>query len=114
MGLNQKPRGKKVLLMSGITATTTSSNQKANGHNAIRIDFRITVGSGTWTIKIQNKSVTGAYIDAYDHNGNQMYINGATADKSQVFLYLADDFRIVATEDGDGATVSVSYQVFSV
>lgn len=113
VNLIQMAKGARVLLMNGVVVTTTSTPCKANGHNAITIYFNITAGSGTWTIKLQGKSPNGTFTDIYDFKGDQMYINGATADKAQSFLSLPETFRIVATEDGNGATVDVSYELFS-
>ena len=110
----QMASGNRKSLMSSITATTTSQPQKSNDHNAIRIYFEIVTGSGTWTIKLQGKSPTNFWIDLYDHNNNQMSMSSVTANKSQAFVYLPKEFRIVATEDSDGATVNIGYDLFSV
>lgn len=112
--LTQMAQGLRVALMTGITGTTTSVPQRAKGHNAIRLHFNSTAGSGTWSIKVQGKGPDGNFSDAYDQNGTQMAMNSITADKCQAFVCLPEHFRIVATEDGDGATVNVGYELFSV
>ena len=112
--LVQMAQGNKVTALSGKTASYTTIPQKANNHNAIRLYFQITAGSGTWTIKLQGQSNSGTWVDCYDNNGNQMHISGATSNISQSFVTLPEKFRIVATEDSDGATVTVDYELFSV
>jgi len=109
----QLAKGKRDTVHSGIAVTTTSTPQKANGHNAMTIFFDI-IGSGTWTIKIQGKAFNGTWCDMYDQNGNLMAISSATADKAQNFIGIPETFRIVATEDVNGATCSVCYELFSV
>lgn len=112
--LIQMAQGTKKVVLNGITATTTSEPNISNGHNAIRVYFNITVGTGTWTIKVQGKSPNGTYTDCYDSNGVQMIMSSLSADRSQAFICLPDKFRIVVTEDVDGATIDVSYELFSV
>lgn len=117
-GLVQLARGNKVTPseLTGITATATSGNQRSNGHNAVILSIAFTAGSGTFTVKIQGKfpKSTSTYIDMYDNAGNLMQLNGVTADRMQLFVGIPDDFRIVATEDADGATVSVAYELITV
>ena len=50
----------------------------------------------------------------YDVNGNAMEFTGITANKAQIFVGLPNEFRIVATETADGATVSLGYELLSV
>jgi hypothetical protein len=114
MNLVQMAQGIKKTLMTGKDETTTSEPCTSYGHNAIRIYFIITAGSGTWSVKIQGKSKSGSWVDAYDNAGNQMIIASTTANKSQAFVCLPETFRIVATEVADGATVTVEYELFSV
>lgn len=110
----QLARGNRVTVHSGITATATSTNQESRGHNSLILYANFTAGSGTWTIKIQGKSPDGAYIDMYDVNGNAMELSSITADKAQFFVGIPNDFKIVAEEDGDGATVTIGYELLSV
>lgn len=114
MSLIQLARGSKVTAHSAITATATSVFQKCRGHNALILYVDFTAGTGTWTVKIQGKSILGAYIDMYDNNGNAMSIASITADRAQLFVGIPSDFKIVATEDADGATVTVSYELLTV
>lgn len=112
--LTQMAQGAKKIVLNGIIITTTSEPNISNGHNAIRVYFNITAGAGTWTIKVQGKSPNDTYTDCYDSNGTQMIMSSLTADRGQSFVCLPDKFRIVATEDSDGATIDVSYELFSV
>lgn len=116
MELMQLARGAKITptALTGITATATSIEYNCKGHNALILYFNLTAGTGTFTVKIQGKSVDGAYIDMYDVNGNLMALAGVTADRAQIFVGIPYDFKIVATEDVDGATVTVSYELLSV
>lgn len=100
--------------LTTITATTTSTAKKSDQHNALVLYFNITAGAGTWTVKLQGKSGNGTYTDAYDVNGNAMELSGVTADRCQTFVGIPSEFKIVATEDVNGATVTVSYELFSV
>lgn len=101
--------------LTGIEATAVGIAQRAKGHNAIIIYFDMTAGSGTWSIKLQGAEKDGGtYIDMYKEDGNAMAIASATADKAQVFKGIPEHFRIVATEDVTGATVSVRYELLSI
>lgn len=109
-------RGKKLTIHSAITASVTSANCKnydTNGQNAMIMYLYIN-GTGTWTVKIQGKSLGGVYMDMYDANGNLMAISAATASKAQVFLGIPSDFKIVPTEDADGAAATIDIELFSV
>jgi hypothetical protein len=107
-------RGRAETILSGITATTTTKPLDCHNANAIILYFNLTAGSGTWTVKIQGKASDGTYIDMYDVNGNAMELTGVTADKAQIFVGIPNEFKIVATEDVDGATVSIGYELLSV
>ena len=114
--LTQMARGTKEVIHSGITATATSSYRESKSHNAMILYVDFTAGSGTWTIKIQGKmpDSVDTYIDMYDVNNNPMELTSITADRARLFVGIPDDFKIVATEDGDGATISVAYELISV
>ena len=112
----QLARGAKIVPaeLTGITATTTSIAYNCKGHNAMILYFNLTAGTGTFTVKIQGKSPDGAYVDMYDNGGYIMALSSVTADKAQLFVGIPYDFKIVATESVDGATVTVSYELLSV
>jgi hypothetical protein len=46
--------------------------------------------------------------------GYQMKMNAITASRAQLFVGLPDDFKIVATEDVNGATIDVAYELITV
>ena len=112
----QIARGKKVTVMSGITVSTTSANQDSRGHNAILLYFNMTAGTGTFTVKIQGKvpDTVDTYVDVYDNNDNLLAMSSVTASQGKFLVGLPYDFKIVATEDVDGATVTVAYELLSV
>jgi hypothetical protein len=111
----QLPRGNPKVLFSGITASATSPMQEIKGHNAMILFLNLTAGAGTWTIKIQGRvPETDTYIDMYDINNILMGISGAAASKAKFIAGLPEQFKVVATEDVNGATVSVAYQLISV
>lgn len=116
MELIQLARGKKFVPpeLTGITATTTSNEYNSKGHNAIIIYVNFTTVAGTYSVKLQGKSPDGAFMDMYDNNGNLMTIASATADKAQLFVGIPDNFKIVSTEDTDGGTLTISYELLSV
>lgn len=101
--------------LTGIIATTTSIARQAKGHNAMILYVDFTAGSGTWSVKLQGAEKNGGtYIDMYKEDGNAMAIASATADKAQVFKGIPEHFKIVATEDANGATISVRYELLTV
>jgi hypothetical protein len=100
--------------LTGVTATVTSQPKSMRGHNSLILYFLLTTGTGTWTIKIQGATaVNGTFVDHYDINGVQMSIASVTASRSQVFVGMPEHFRIVATEDVSGATVTVAYETLT-
>lgn len=101
--------------MTGITATTTSKVCSARGHNALILYTKFVTGSGTWTVKIQGAlTADGTYMDMYDSAGNLMAISSATASKAKLMVGIPSHFKIVATEDSNGATVDVGYELLTV
>ncbi len=100
--------------LTAIEATTTSAAKRARGHNSIIIYVDFTAGSGTFSIKVQGAEKDGGtYIDMYKEDGNAMAMASVTADKAQVFSGIPEHFKIVATEDSNGATISVRYELFT-
>lgn len=101
--------------LQAITATKTSNYQRANGHNAVIIHFDIGAGGGAWTLKIQGATANnGNFADMYDSNSNLMSTGSISADRCQLFVGIPEHFKIVATEDVNGSTVSVSYELLTV
>ena len=109
-------RGKKLTIHSAISASVAAASclkYNSNGQNALILYVYIN-GTGTWTVKIQGKSPSGVYMDMYDSNGSLMAISSATASKAQVFVGIPEDFKIVPTEDADGAAATIGIEMFSV
>lgn len=112
----QLAHGQRVTLsdLTGVTANTTGIEQKAHGHNAIILFADLTVVAGEYSVKIQGKSPSGTFMDLYDHNGNLMEMSSITADKAQLFVGIPEYFRLVVTEDTNGGTLTVGYELMSV
>ena len=109
-------RGKKLTIHSAITASVAAASCKSydsNGQNAMILYLYIN-STGTWTATIQGKSPSGVYMDVYDVNGSIMAISAATASKAQVFVGIPSNFKIVPTEDADGAAATIDIELFSV
>ncbi len=110
-------RGRKIspTELAGIVETTTSTSQKNVDQNAMLLYLNLTAGTGTFTLKIQGKvpRTIDTYVDMYDHNGILMSFTTASS-AGRFIVGIPDDFKIVATEDVDGATVSVAYELLSV
>ncbi len=118
MGQNmvQLARGKVEIVneLTGITDTTTSAEKSSRGHNSINIFLNMTAGTGTFTVKLQSKfPKSNTFMDHYDNNGDLMAFT-ATGSKSQFFAGIPSDFKIVATEDVNGATVTIGYELLTV
>lgn len=114
-GFIQLARGKKVIPseLTGITTTKTSIGYNTKGHNAITLFVDFTVVAGSYTVKLQAKAPNGTYMDLYDNSGALMAIT-CSADKAQSFVGITSDFRIVSTEDVDGGTLTIMFELFSV
>jgi len=100
--------------LTDMAVTTTSPAIRANGNNAVILHFNIT-GTGAFTPKIQGApSHNGNFADMYDNNGNLMSMGSLSADRSQIFIGIPEHFKIVATEDTNGATATISYELLTV
>lgn len=111
----QLPRGSFNTVFTGIIGSTTSIKQECKGHNAMLLYVNFAAGAGTFTVKIQGRVPnTDTYVDMYDINDNLMGISSATASKGRFIAGLPQDFKIAATEDVNGATIDVAYQLISV
>lgn len=114
-GLTQLAKGSINEVIPALTAvTTTSVAQKAKGHNAMIVHADIT-GVGAWTIKVQGaEKFNGTYKDMFDANGNSMSTGSISVDRCQLFVGIPENFKIVATENTDGATIAVQVELFTV
>lgn len=94
--------------ISAVTATTTSNEINASGYNTVLIEASISVAVKNWTFKIQGCFVSaGTFIDILDMSYQ--------TNVSKIFMFkgIPDYIKIVATEDEDGATVSVKAQLLN-
>ena len=109
----QLARGSKVVL-STLTATTTSEYKESRGHNAFIVFLNI-VGTGTWTITVQSRiPETNTFVDHYDSAGNLMAMTAITASRSQFFTGIPDDFKFVSTEVDGTASATIAYELLTV
>lgn len=98
---------------SDIIATATSKAIDTKGYNALLVYFTISAAQN-WTIKVQGSdSRNGTYADCYElANTGSMAAMSYQLNANRVFLFkgIPDWVKIVATEDADGATVTVKVQ----
>lgn len=107
-------KGAPVTAHSAITATATSDEIDCRGFNAILIETTVTVAASNWTIKVQGCMVSGGtFLDWYElANTGTMTLMSYQFNASRGFVFrgIPDWVKIVATEDVDGATVTVKAQ----
>ena len=99
---------------SAITATATSAELDCRGYNAILLEVAISVAVKLWTFKVQGCVVSGGtFVDCYElANTGAMTLMSYQTNESKIFIFkgIPDYVKIVATEDEDGATVTVKTQ----
>ncbi len=102
---------------NAITMTTTSNEIDCRGYNAVLIEASISAAFN-WTFKIQGCMVSGGtFVDCYEQaNTGTMTLMSYQCNASRIFLFrgVPDYIKIVATEDQDGATVTVKVQPLNV
>jgi hypothetical protein len=113
--LVQLEKGKKVnVIPAGTDVTKTSNYVRAEGHNAMIVHADVT-GSGAWTIKVQGAlAPNDNFADMYDANGSLMSMGSISADRCQLFVGIPEYFKVVATEDTNGATIQVDVELLTV
>jgi hypothetical protein len=98
---------------NAIVGTTTSAAIDCRGYNSTLIQATISV-SHNWTFSVQGcLTSSGTFTDWYEqaNTGVMTLMSYQTnASKGFVFKGVPDYVKIVATEDVDGATVSVFVQ----
>ena len=106
-------KGNIITAHSAITATATSAPINCQGKNALLVYFT-TSAANNWTIKIQGSDTrNGTYADCYElANTGSMAAMSYQLNANRVFLFrgIPDWIKVVATEDADGATVTVKVQ----
>jgi hypothetical protein len=107
-------KGNVVTAHSAITATAISNKIDCRGKNAVLIQALISVAAQNWTFKVQGSMTeNGTYTDCYElANTGSMALMSYQTNASKMFLFkgIPDWIKIVATEDVDGATVTVNVQ----
>jgi hypothetical protein len=111
--MNKMSKGGITLVHNAITATATSDEQDCRGYNAVLVSVNIS-DAYNWTFKIQGSLASGGtFVDCYEQaNTGVMVAMSYQTNVSKIFLFkgIPDFIKIVATEDENGATVSVSIQ----
>ena len=106
-------KGNVTLALKDKTATSTSDPIDARGYNAVLVYFT-TSAKNNWTVKVQGCDTrNGTYADVYEQaNTGAMAAMSYQLDANKIFLFkgIPDWIKIVATEDVDGATVTVKVQ----
>jgi hypothetical protein len=102
---------------SAIQATATSAPIDCTGYNAVLVEASISA-TFNWTFKVQGcLTENGTYVDCYElANTGSMALMSYQTNASKVFLFkgIPDWIKIVATEDANGATVTVRVQPLNV
>lgn len=110
-------KGGVVTAHSAITATATSSEIDCSGFNAVLVEASLS-GAYNWTFKVQGCLQSGGtFVDCYEQaNTGSMVAMSYQTNASKIFLFkgIPDYIKIVATEDADGATVTVKVQPLNV
>ena len=111
-------KGSPTTAHSAIVATATSDIIDCSGRNALLIYFTSSLTDKNWTIKVQGcETRNGTYSDCYElANTGSMAAMSYQLNSSRIFLFkgIPDWIKIVATEDADGATVTVKVQPLNV
>ena len=106
-------KGNVITVHSAIEATATSDPVDCRGYNALLVYFD-TSAANNWTIKVQGApSRNGTYADVYElaNTGSMAAMSyQLNADRVFIFKGIPDWVKVVATEDVNGATVTVKVQ----
>jgi len=106
-------KGSVVTAHNGITATATSDEVDCRGYNAVLVEVSISAAKN-WTFKVQGCMASGGtFVDMYElANTGAMAAMSYQTDSSKMFVFkgIPDYIKIVATEDVDGAEVTVKVQ----
>ena len=102
---------------AAITVTATSAEIDCRGYNAVLIEASLSA-TFNWTFKGQGCMTSGGtFVDLYEQaNTGTMTLMSYQCNASRMFLFkgIPDYIKIVATEDEDGATVTVKVQPLNV
>jgi hypothetical protein len=99
-----------------ITGTATSDAVDCEGYNSLLVLADISI-SKNWTFKVTGCDTSGGtFKDCYANNGGTMAVMSYQTNSSKVFMFtgVPDYIKVVATEDEDGATVTVKVQPLNI
>jgi hypothetical protein len=117
VSINHMQKGLVTTAHSAISATATSVPINCEGYNAILVSVDFSAAQN-WTFKVQGSlTENGNYFDVYElANTGSMAAMSYQTDADKIFLFkgIPDWIKIVATEDVDGATVTVKVQPLNV
>lgn len=105
-------KGGIVTAHDSITATATSVEVDCRGYNSLLLQVNLS-DSCNWTFKVQGCMTSGGtFVDCYEANTGAMALMSYQCNASRIFVFkgIPDYIKIVATEDADGATVTVKVQ----
>lgn len=112
----QKSKGSVVTALKDKAATSTSEKIDCTGYNSVLVQV-ILNATKNWTIKIQGSlTENGTYADCYElANTGEMALMSHQTNASSVFCFkgIPDWIKVVATEDEDGAKITVHVQPFN-
>ncbi len=111
--ITKMPKGIEKTAHSAITATATSDYFNMVGYSLLLIETDFTAGSGTWVISVLGSlTETGTYVEW--HEGTTALSTGSlTGDSGNTFKGIPNFIKVVATETGNGATITVRVQAFN-
>lgn len=117
INVNKMGKGSVTTAHNAITATATSAEINCVGYNAVLVYVTIS-DTYNWTFKVQGCPTTGGtFVDWYElANTGSMAAMSYQCNASRGFIFkgLPDYIKIVATEDQDGATVTVKAQPLNI
>jgi len=106
-------KGGMAVVHSAITGTATSTEQSADGFNSLLIEVELDAAHN-WTFKLQGSMISGGTFKDWYELANTGVMTAMSyqcnASRGFVFKGIPDYYKIVATEDEDGATVTVRCQ----
>ncbi|NPV90067.1 MAG: hypothetical protein HPY50_04735 [Firmicutes bacterium] len=106
-------KGPVTVAHNAIDATATSTEIDCRGYNGILVEANISAAFN-WTFKVQGCMVSGGtFVDWYEmaNTGTMTLMSyQCNASRGWVWKGIPDYVKIVATENADGATVTVKVQ----
>lgn len=117
INVNKMGKALPITAHDAISATATSEEISCVGYNAVLVYVTFS-DTYNWTFKVQGCLTTGGtFVDWYElaNTGSMAaMIYQCNASRGFVFKGIPDYIKIVATEDQDGATVTVKVQPLNI